>query len=61
MMDAVDQYAPGFTYNYGMMIRYVIEVIARDGNAAICVSPLLDGSLDEGSLKMLEEVERTIS
>lgn len=49
-------YAPGFTYNSGMMIRYVIEAIARDGNAAICVSPLPDGSLDEGSMKMLEEV-----
>ena len=49
-------YAPGFTYNSGMMIRYVIEAIARDGNAAICISILPDGSLDEGSLKMLKEV-----
>ncbi len=49
-------YAPGFTYNSGMMIRYVIEAIARDGNAALCISILPDGSLDEGSLKMLKEV-----
>ena len=49
-------YAPGFTYNSGMMIRYVIEAIARDGNAALCVSILPDGSLDEGSLRMLKEV-----
>ena len=49
-------YAPGFTYDSGMMIRYVIEAIARDGNAAVCVSILPDGSLDEGSLKMLKEV-----
>lgn len=49
-------YAPGFTYNSGMMIRYVIEAIARDGNAAICISILPDGSLDEGSQKMLKEV-----
>lgn len=49
-------YAPGFTYNSGMMIRYVIEAIARDGNAAICISILPDGSLDAGSLKMLKEV-----
>jgi alpha-L-fucosidase len=28
-------YAPGFTYDSGMMIRYVIEAIARDGNAAL--------------------------
>jgi len=49
-------YSPGFTYNSGMMIRYIIEAIARDGNAAICISILPDGSLDEGSLKMLKEV-----
>jgi alpha-L-fucosidase len=30
--------------------------IARDGNAAVCVAVLPDGSLDEGSLKMLKEV-----
>jgi alpha-L-fucosidase len=49
-------YAPGFTYDSGMMIRYIIEAIARDGNAAICISILPDGSLDEGSIKMLKEV-----
>ena len=49
-------YAPNFTYNSGMMIRYVIEAIARDGNAALSIAILPDGSLDEGSLKMLKEV-----
>ncbi|MEJ2881425.1 alpha-L-fucosidase [Pedobacter sp. GR22-6] len=49
-------YAPNFTYDSGMMIRYIIEAIARDGNAAICISPLPDGSLDEGSTHMLKEV-----
>jgi alpha-L-fucosidase len=49
-------YAPGFTYNSGMMIRYIIEAIARDGNAAVCISILPDGSLDAGSLQMLKEV-----
>ncbi len=49
-------YAPEFTYNSGMMIRYIIEAIARDGNAALCISILPDGSLDEGSKKMLKEV-----
>lgn len=49
-------YAPGFTYDSGMMIKYITEAIARDGNAAICISLLPDGSLDEGSLKMLKEV-----
>jgi alpha-L-fucosidase len=49
-------YAPDFTYDSGMMIRYVIEAVARDGNAALCISILPDGSLDDGSLKMLKEV-----
>jgi len=49
-------YAPGFIYHSGMMIRYIIEAIARDGNAAICISILPDGSLDEGSINMLKEV-----
>lgn len=49
-------YAPGFFYDSGMMIRYILEAVARDGNASICVSLLPDGSLDDGSLKMLKEV-----
>ncbi|MFP9099586.1 alpha-L-fucosidase [Flavobacterium sp. RHBU_24] len=49
-------YAPGFTYDSGMMIRYVVEAISRDGNAALCISLLPDGSIDEGSLNMLKEV-----
>lgn len=49
-------YNAGFTYDSGMMIRYVIEAVARDGNAAICVSLLPDGSLDDGSAQMLREV-----
>ena len=49
-------YAPDFTYDSGMMIRYVIEAIARDGNAALCISLLPDGSMNEASQKMLKEV-----
>lgn len=49
-------YAPGFTYDSGVMIKYIIEAIARDGNAAICISLLPDGSLDQGSENMLKEV-----
>lgn len=49
-------YAPNFTYDSGMMIRYVIEAIARDGNAALCISLLPDGSMNEESQKMLKEV-----
>lgn len=51
-------YAPGFTYDAGMMIHYIIEAISHDGNAAVCVSLQPDGSLDEGSLKMLDGVGR---
>ena len=49
-------YAPGFTYDSGMMIHYVTEAASRDGNAAICISLLPDGSLDDGSRQMLKEV-----
>lgn len=49
-------YAPDFTYDAGMMIHYIIEAIARDGNAALCISILPDGSLDEGSIAMLKKV-----
>lgn len=49
-------YAPGFTYDSGMMIKFIIEAIARDGNAAlnICLKP--DGSIDDECVKMLQEV-----
>jgi alpha-L-fucosidase len=49
-------YAPDFRYDSGMMIRYIIEAIAHDGNAAISIAILPDGSLDEGSMNMLKEV-----
>lgn len=49
-------YAPGFTYDSGMMIRFIVEACARDGNAAlnICLRP--DGSIDDDCVRMLEEV-----
>ncbi len=49
-------YAPGFTYNSGMMIKFIVESVARDGNAAlnICLRP--DGSIEEECVKMLEEL-----
>jgi alpha-L-fucosidase len=49
-------YAPGFTYDSASVIRYILEQVARDGNVAICISPLPDGSLDEGSRRLLKEV-----
>lgn len=49
-------YAPGFYYDSGMMIRYLLECVSRDGAAAICISPTADGSLDAGSTTMLQAV-----
>lgn len=49
-------YGPGFTYDSGSVIRYILEQVSRDGNAAVCISPLPDGSLDEGSTRMLKEI-----
>jgi len=49
-------YAPGFTYDPGMVVRYLLEEVSRDGNVAVCISPLPDGSLDEGSHQMLKRV-----
>lgn len=49
-------YAPNFTYDSGMMIHYIIEAIARDGNAALNIALHPDGSIDEGCIKMLDEV-----
>ncbi len=49
-------YSPGFVYESGMMLRYLIEAVARDGNAAVCVSLRPDGSLDGGSMRLLQEV-----
>lgn len=49
-------YAPGFTYDSGMVIRYIIEAAARDGNAAVCISLRPDGSLDEGNRTSLKEI-----
>jgi alpha-L-fucosidase len=49
-------YGPDFTYDSGMMIRYIVEAVARDGNAALCIPMREDGSLDAGAVTMLQEV-----
>lgn len=49
-------YAPGFVYDAGSVIRYLVEYVSRDGSYAVCVGLQPDGSLDAGSKKMLQEV-----
>jgi alpha-L-fucosidase len=49
-------YSPGFTYDSGMVIRYLLECVSRDGAAAICVSLLPNGGLDSGSQAMLSGI-----
>ena len=49
-------YAPGFIYDSGSMIRFVIEAISRDGNAALNIPMLPDGSIEDACVTMLEEV-----
>lgn len=48
-------YAPGFTYDSPSMIRFVIEAICRDGNAALSIPLRPDGSLEDECVAMLEE------
>lgn len=38
------------------MIRFVIEAISRDGNAALNIPMLPDGSIEDACVTMLEEV-----
>ena len=49
-------YAPGFTYDSGSMIRFIIEAVSRDGNVALNIPMRPDGSIEDGCIKMLEEV-----
>ena len=49
-------YAPGFTYDSGMMIRSIIESISRDGNVCINICLRPDGSIEPDAVRMLEEV-----
>ena len=49
-------YAPGFTNDSGAVIRNLLEEVSRDGNIGVCICPLPDGSLDDGTVKMLKEI-----
>lgn len=51
-------YAPGFTYDAGSMVRYIIEAICRDGNAALNIPMRPDGSIEDECVTMLEDVGR---
>lgn len=51
-------YSPGFVYDAGMIVRFIIEAIARDGNAAINIGLRPDGSIEDACVDMLEEVGR---
>jgi alpha-L-fucosidase len=49
-------YSPGFNYDPGMVIRYLLECVSRDGAAAINIALRPDGSLDPGSESQLRAV-----
>ena len=49
-------YNTGFNYSPGMVIRYLLECVSRDGAAAICIALKPDGSLDPGSVTQLTAV-----
>lgn len=49
-------YNTGFNYDPGMVIRYLLECVSRDGASAICISLKPDGSLDPGSVTQLAAV-----
>lgn len=49
-------YGPNFVYSSDAMIRYLLEIVARDGAVGVSIPLRPDGSLDEGCVKMLKEV-----
>ena len=49
-------YAPGFTYDAGSVIRFIIESVSRDGNAALNIPMRPDGSIEDACVTMLEKV-----
>lgn len=51
-------FAPGFIYDAGSVVRFIIEAISRDGNAALNIPMRPDGSIEEECVAMLEEMGR---
>jgi len=49
-------YAPGFVNDARGLIRYMLEIVSRDGNFCVNIAMLPDGSLDEGTRSMLKDM-----
>lgn len=49
-------YGPNFVYSSDAVIRYLLEIVSRDGAVGVSIPLRPDGSLDEGCVKMLKEV-----
>ena len=64
MMDAVAKYKPDFIYTDGTdfvyspdaVIRYILEIVSRDGAVGLSIPIRPDGSLDEACVQMLGQV-----
>lgn len=49
-------YGNGFNYDPGMVVRYLLECVSRDGVAAVCIAQRPDGSLDPRSVTQLQAI-----
>ncbi|HEY8993365.1 MAG TPA: alpha-L-fucosidase [Lacunisphaera sp.] len=49
-------YNTGFSYDPGMVVRYLLECVSRDGAATINIALRPDGSLDPGSVTQLQAI-----
>lgn len=49
-------YGPDFVYNSDAVIRYLLEIVARDGSFGLSIPLRPDGSMDEACHEMLHEV-----
>ena len=49
-------YGPDFVYNSDAVIRYLLEIVARDGSFGLSIPLRSDGSMDEACHEMLHEV-----
>lgn len=49
-------YGPDFVYSSDAVIRYLLEIVARDGSFGLSISLRPDGSMDEACHEMLHEV-----